>query len=197
MMARICWLGGLVRTIVTVGGVTLALASGALAGPISDKAAEAENLIAAGDAAGSLAAFDAATDAFWNALPLQFRVATFADNVTAFGKYTPRADSAFHSGDTAQIYLEPVGYGFAADGDGFRVSFGAGLEIRKGDVILGKTDNIGTFGWQGRAKSHEVHAAVSVALPKLSPGDYQLVLTLNDATSGKSATTTLAFAIAE
>jgi hypothetical protein len=196
MMAGICRLRRLARVIATVG-VTLAFATGALAGPISDKAAEAENLIAASDAAGSLAAFEAATDAFWDASPLQFRVATLADDVTAFGKYTPRSDSAFHSGDTLQIYLEPVGYGFAADGDGFRVSFSAGLEIRKGNVILGKTDDLGTFGWQGRTKSHEVHAAVSVALPSLSPGDYQLVLTLNDATSGKSATTTLAFAIAE
>jgi hypothetical protein len=197
MMAGLCRLGTLVRAIVAAGGIALAMASGAFAGPIGDKAVEAEALIASGNAAGSLAAFDAATDAFWAASPLQFRVATFADTITAFGKYAPRASSAFHAGDTVQIYLEPVGYGFAADGDGISVSFSAGVEIRKGDVILGKTDNLGTFGWKGRTKSREVHGAVSVGLPSLGPGDYQLLLTLNDAASGKSATTTLPFTIAE
>jgi hypothetical protein len=182
---------------VAASGIALATASGALAGPIGDKATEAEHLIAAGDAAGSLAAFDAATEAFWTASPLQFRAALFADNVTAFGKYEPRANNTFHAGDTLQVYLEPVGYGFATDGDGYRASFSAGIEIRKGDLILGKTDDLGMFGWQGRTKSREVHAAVSVGLPSLSPGDYQLLLTLNDATSGKSATTTLPFTVAK
>jgi hypothetical protein len=197
MMAGICRLGTFARAMVAASGIALATASGALAGPIGDKATEAENLIAAGDAAGSLAAFDAATEAYWAASPLQFRAALFADNVTAFGKYEARANNTFRAGDTLQIYLEPVGYGFATDGDGFRVSFSAGIEIRKGDVILGKTDDLGTFGWQGRTKSREVHAAVSVGLPSLSPGDYQLLLTLNDPTSGKSATTTLPFTVAE
>ena len=197
MMGGICRLGTLARAMVAAGSIVLAAASGAIAGPIGDKAAETENLITSGDAAGSLAAFDAATDAFWTASPLQFRAALFADNVTAFGKYEPRASSTFHAGDTMQIYLEPVGYGFAADGAGYRVSFSAGIEIRKGDLILGKTDDLGTFGWQGRTKSHEVHAAVSVGLPSLGPGDYQLLVTLSDTTSGKSATTTLPFTVAD
>jgi hypothetical protein len=42
-----------------------------------------------------------------------------------------------------------------------------------------------------------VHAAIGVALPDLKPGDYQLLLTLNDAASGKSATATLAFSVVE
>lgn len=197
MIAGICRLGTLARGIVAASGIAFATVSGALAGPIGDKATEAENMIAAGDAAGSLAAFDAATDAYWAASPLQFRVALFADSIIAFGKYAPRTDSTFHAGDTVQIYLEPVGYSFATDGDGSRVSFSAGIEIRKGDVILGKTEDLGTFGWQGRTKSREVHAAVSVGLPSLGPGDYQLLLTINDMASGKSATTTLPFSVAE
>ena len=197
MMAGICRLGTLARAMIAASSIAVAAASGALAGPIGDKAGEAENLITSGDAAGSLAAFDAATDAFWAASPLQVRAALFADKVTAFGKYEPRASGPFHAGDTAQVYLEPVGYGFAADGGGTSVSFSAGVEIRKGDVILGKTDDLGTFGWQGRTKSREVHAAVSVTLPSLSPGDYQLLVTLNDTNSGKSATTTLPFTVAQ
>ena len=41
----------------------------------------------------------------------------------------------------------------------------------------------------------EVHATVKLPLPKLKPGDYQLLMTLRDQGSPKTATTTLAFSI--
>jgi len=178
-------------------GLIFGLTGGALAGPIADQASTVEKLLASGDGAGALKAFDAAEDAFWTASPLQFRVAVFADAVKSFADYQPRANSAFHAGETVTIYLEPVGYGFASDGDLYRVSFNSGVEIHKGDVILGKTDDLGALGWQGREKSHEVHVAITLTLPNLKPADYQLLLTLNDQTSGKSATTTLPFSIVE
>ena len=91
-----------------------------------------------------------------------------------------------------------MGYGFATEGDGFRVTYGTGIEIRTpGGLILGKTDDFGKLTWTGRTKSHEVQAAVSVTLPALKPGDYLLLLTLTDEASAKSATTTLPFTIAE
>jgi hypothetical protein len=179
-------------------GAALALASAAHAGPVADNATDAEAKAAVGDGAGAVAAFDAAEDAFFDAAPLTFRVATFADGVTGFGKYTPHAE-AFKAGDTATVYLEPVGYGFTRDGDGYRVGYGTALEIRTpGGLILGKTDDFGTLTWNGRSKSHEVQAVVSVTLPTaLKPGDYQLLLTLKDEASAKSATATLPFTIAE
>jgi hypothetical protein len=182
----------------TAGGAAMALASAAFAGPIVDSATDAETRAAAGDGAGAVAAFDAAADAFFDAAPLTFRVATFADNVAGFGKYASHA-GAFHAGDTATVYLEPVGYGFTRDGDDFRVGYGTALEIRTpGGLILGKTDDFGTLSWSGRAKSHEVQAVVSITLPTvLKPGDYELLLTLKDAASAKSATATLPFTIAE
>lgn len=180
-------------------GATLALASAAQAGPIADNAADAETRAAAGDGAGAVAAFDAAADAFFDAAPLTFRVATFAADVTGFGKYTPLADAAFHAGGAVTVYLEPVGYGFTRDGDGYRVSYGTALEIRTpGGLVLGKTDDFGTLSWSGRGKSHEVQAVLNVTLPTaLKPGDYELLLTLKDEASAKSATATLPFTIAE
>lgn len=188
----------LCRTAIAAGCFVGLAALPALAGPITDDATKAEQAIGAGDAAGAIAAFDQATDAFWDAAPLAFRVATFADNVTGFGKYTPRGDATFHAGDAATIYLEPVGYGFAADGDNFRVSYATGIEIRTpGGLILGKTDDFGTADWSGRTKSHEVQAVVNVTLPTaLPPGSYLLLLTLKDAATAKSATVTLPFTIA-
>ncbi len=174
------------------------LATGAFAGEAADKAAEAERLAMAGQAAEAVAAFDAASDALWRGLPLTFRVALFADNVSAYGKYDPRATSEFKSGEAVTIYLEPVGYGFASSGTTNTVAFGTAIEIRTpGGLILGKTDDLEKLTWTGRAKSREVHAAINLALPTLKPGAYELVLTLTDAASAKTATTTLPFTIVE
>jgi hypothetical protein len=172
--------------------------TGAFAGPVADKAAEAESLLSAGDAAGALDAFDAAADAFFAASPLQFRVALFADGVIGYGQYQPRPEAPFHSAETVTIYLEPVGYGFVADGDRQKVSFTTGLEIRTpGGLILARTDDFGRLEWAGRAKDRSIHTEVSVTLPELKAGAYELRLTLTDAATDKSATATLPFTIVE
>ena len=137
MLAGIYRVNQLGRATVIAAGLALTFGGGAIAGPVADHATEAEQQAAAGDGTAAITAFDAAVDAFWQAEPLTFRVARFADQITGFGMYTPRADGPFHVGDTVNIYLEPVGYGFAADGDGFRVSYGTGIEIRTpGGLIL-------------------------------------------------------------
>jgi hypothetical protein len=179
-------------------GVALMTVSSAMAGAIVDNATDAEQQAAAGNGAAAVSAFDAATDAFFDAVPLTLRVATFAAAVTGFGNYTVHT-GPFHASDTAKVYLEPVGYGFARDGDGYRVSYGTALEIRTpGGLILGKTDDFGMLTWTGGTRSHEVQAVLSVTLPaELKPGSYEMLVTLKDATSGKTATATLPFDIAE
>ena len=170
----------------------------AAAGPIADKAAESESLLASGKAPEALAAFDQATDAFWEASPLQFRDILFADAVTGYGHYTPHQGATFKAGDTAVIYFEPVGYGFETAGDGTRLAFSTGLEIKTpGGLILAKTDNLADLAWTGATKTHEFYGSLSVALPaNLKPGNYQLILTITDTVSKKTASTTLLFDIA-
>jgi hypothetical protein len=176
----------------------LALASAAVAGPAADRAAEAEALLGQGDAAGALGAFDGAVDAFWGAMPLQIRTAVFAESASAYGKYEPLSGATFHPGDSVTVYLEPAGYGFVSAGGLYRVAFETALEIRTpGGLVLGKSDDFGKLVWSGRAKSREVQLAVSVALPDLKPGKYELALTLTDDATGKSATATMPFAVAE
>ena len=63
--------------------------------------------------------------------------------------------------------------------------------------MLGKTDDFGKVEWQGQSKDRSIDTAVSVALPQLKPGSYELLLTLTDAATTKSATATLPFTIAE
>ena len=171
----------------------------AAAGDVTDQAAEAENLLAAGKADEAEAAFGKAFAAFWTASTLQFHVALFADSVAGFGKYQPRAaDQPFKPGDNLLVYLEPINYGFTADGDLFRVALTADIEIRTpGGLTLAKAGDFGRMEWSGRAKTHEVHATISFPVPDLKPGDYQLLVTVHDQGSPKTATLTFPFAVAK
>lgn len=170
----------------------------AAAGPIADSAGQAESLLAADKPADALAAFDQATDAFWQASPLQFRKILFADAVTGYGHYTSHAGSTFKAGDTPVIYFEPVGYGFGTSGDDTQIGFTTGLEIKTpGGLILAKTNNLADLTWTGAARTHEFYGSLSLALPgNLKPGSYQLILTVTDTVSKKTASATLAFDIA-
>jgi len=168
------------------------------AGDIADKAALAERLVERGYPEAALAAFDKSVDAFWAATPLQLRVIAFADSVAVYGSYVPRADTTFRNGDTLRVYFEPVGYGFATDGDGVRAEIAVDVEIRTpGGLILGKAKDFAKLGWTGMRPMHEVQATVETRLPFLKPGEYLLLMTLRDANSSKSKDVSLPFTVAE
>ena len=112
------------------GGLLLASAGVASAGPVSDAAAQAESLLGTGKSADALTAFDRVTDAVWAALPFQFRNILLVDQVSGYGRYQPHQGSTYKAGDKPIIYFEPVGYGFG-DADGLsRIGIKTGLEIR-------------------------------------------------------------------
>ena len=174
------------------------IVSEAAAGAISQHAADADVLIQQNRPAEALAAFERASEALWRALPLHFRTAAFARSVGGFGQYEPRRDTRFRAGETATVYLEPVGYGFAVNGVSFRMELGTRVEIRTVDgLILAISDDFGGLTWEGRSPSHQVHASVAVTLPVLKPGDYVLRLTLTDGVSHELTTVALPFAIVE
>lgn len=202
-------LGGSWMTIMSAGRragfAALAMAAALAVAPTAaraddsaDWAAVAEGLLAGGDAGEALAAFDKSAAAFWAASPLQLRVAVFADKVDGYGRYTPRADPTFKPGDTLTVYLEPFGFGFLPTGDGFRAAIATDVEIRTpGGLILASATDFGRLEWRGRTMMHEVHATVALPLPELKPGDYQLLMTLRDEGSAKTATATLPFTVGE
>ena len=130
--------------------------------------------------------------AFWASSPLQFRTAVFADAVTGFGQYEPRA-AMFNPGERATVYLAPFGYGFAEAARVGRCC--TDVEIRTpGGLILAKTDDFGELDWQGLAKSHEVPPSASPC-----PSSSRATTSSSDAPrpdSPKTATTTLPFSVA-
>ena len=69
----------ILRPAAVVGAVWCAAASSqAVAGPIGQHAVDADVLIQQGKSGEALDAFERASEAFWQALPLQCRTATFA-----------------------------------------------------------------------------------------------------------------------
>ena len=141
-------------------------------------------------------ALDAAVDTFWSAAPLVIHSVAFAteggDSVTS----DPSAVRPLRSGERATILLEPLGYGFAKEGDKYRIVLTTGIEIlTPGGLILAKTDDFAHLEWSGPVKNRSFTARVSVELPKLKPGNYEILLTLTDQTSDKSATATLPFEV--
>jgi len=170
----------------------------ASAGPVADDAARAETLLSEGKAQDALAAFDQATDAFWSASPLTFRTAIFADKIQSFGDYFPRATAPFKAGDVALVYLEPVGFGWAQDGDGYKASLETDIELRStGGLILGKAEKFGHIDRTSREKIRELNLAVRLPLPALKAGDYELMVTVRDLVSGKSGTLSLPLTLSE
>ncbi len=175
----------------------LAGAAAATAGEIADAAQRAETQLGAGSAAEALESFDVATDAFWRALPLSFRRTLIVDSAEGYGRYKLRPERPFHPGDTMLIYLEPVGYGWLAEGSAFRVRLVADLEIRTGSgLILATAHDFATVEQAARARSREFQATIGLTLPNLKPDDYELHLTFRDAATGKKAEVTLPFAVA-
>jgi hypothetical protein len=170
----------------------------ALAGPVEDNAARAETLLAEGKAQDAVAAFDQATDAFWNASPLTFRTAVLADRIQSYGDYLPRSAAPFKAGDAALVYLEPIGFGWAAEGDGFKARLETDVEIRStGGLIMGKAAKFGSVERTSREKIRELNLSVRLPLPALKPGDYELMLTVRDLVSGKSGTVSLPLTLGE
>lgn len=190
MTLRVSRLGAVLMT-------SAMLAGPAAAGPLADNAAKAEAMLASGDTTQAVTAFEAATDAFWAGLPFVLKTAVFADSVEGYARYTPKDGTVFRSGDTATVYLEPIGYEYTKDGDLYRAAFSTTLQIRTpGGLILATSDDFGDLVWEGRTPSREVPLTVSVALPELKAGDYELELTLTDEASDEMATAVFSFSVA-
>ena len=170
-------------------GVALVMSGAtAFAGEVASQASAAETLLTEGKLPEAIGALDASIEAFWTAAPLSFRKALFVDEATGFGEYEPRASAIFAPQSELKIYAEPVGFGWK-DVDGReKIAFRTAIEIRsqKG-LILAKSSSPAVLEKVSRSKSRDFHITVTFQLPQLKPGAYELILTVTDEATGKSA----------
>jgi hypothetical protein len=181
-----------------MAGVMLTATPSAAAGEITEKAAEAETLLQSGEAGPAFDALGTAVDAFWKVAPLTIREAYFLAAGDGDGRPIPRPDGPFRSGERARVLLEPLGYGFTEDSGIFRIALTTGIEIRTpGGLILAKSEDFGRLEWAGPGRNRNFTGRIGIDLPELKPGDYELLVTLGDQASQKTASVALPFSIGE
>lgn len=168
--------------------LVLAVVPPAAAGDVADLAREAEGLLAADEPATAFDAMDAAVDAFWRAAPL----------IIVDARFDPEDDSAtFAPAARVGIHLRPLGYGFDEIDGNFRISLDTDVEIRSpGGLILAKSEDFTKLEWTGPARNRAFTGRISIDMPDLKPGNYELRLTINDTATQKTANITLPFSVA-
>lgn len=168
-------------------------------GEAADQALKAEQLIFIGRRAEAWTAIEEAIDALWAAAPLAIRTAQIAESVEGYGRYQPRAEGPFASGERLTAYIEPAGFGWIEEGGESRVRLAVDLEIRGGQgIILAAEPDFAVIEETARSRIHELQATIEITLPTLDPGPYELRLTFRDASpKGGQATAVLPFEIGD
>ena len=173
----------------------------AFAGPVADKAAEIEALMAADDSAGAGAAAADLYGQVWDAATgISFReVVLVTEPAAGVGVYNVRADDKYKIGEPVIIYAEPYGYGFGAPGEGlFSIGFTVDLKVMtESGEVLGELPDLTNLDLQSRVRNYEFQANLTYTLDGITPGKYVLQTTLRDKNSGKTGSFDTAIEIVE
>jgi hypothetical protein len=170
----------------------------AVAGPIVDRAAEAESRLAEGRAVEALASVEAAFNEVWDKAPLGFSEALFVTGKPAgFGIYDARPSNVFRPGEAMLVYAEPFGYGYGREGEDFTIAFDADFELRtaKGQILHAQ-EGFAVLDMTSRRRNKEFQIFITYAFEGLKPGDYVLVTALRDRNSEKKGRFELPFTVA-
>jgi hypothetical protein len=177
----------------------MATVATASAGEVADNAAKAEAALASGDVDGALAAWDAAQESLWNALPFTVRNVQFVNSAEAIGIYDARKDNVFKQGEKLLFYMEPLGYKFGNDGLGnyaINLSFDVELLAESGETVFKQTD-FSAIKLASRKKNREMFAKFDLSIDGAPVGKYTAKLTVRDKNGDGSAPITMPFEIVQ
>ncbi len=168
----------------------LLLSSAAMAGPVTDKAAEIETLLEASDSGGAVAAARDLLGIVWStSQEIGFDATVLVSEPAAgYGIYNPRVDEKFKAGEPVIIYAEPFGFEYGAPGDGLNsIGFFVDLKVTNSETseVLGDVQNVTELDLTSRYKNREFQANLTYNLDGLPPGKYILLTTLRDKNSAK------------
>lgn len=168
---------------------SLALAAPLAAGPLADKAAEIEALIAAANFDAALTAARALTADVWDSSKgIGFTAALLvAEPSKGYGIYNPRADTKYQTGAPVILYVEPYGFAYGAPGDGlFAVGFFVDLKVMsEAGVLLADLPGLTEMNIVSRHPLREFQDSITYNLGGIKPGRYVLQTTLRDKNSAK------------
>lgn len=180
--------------------IFLALSTPLAAGPLVDKATEAEDLLRNGDPGGALMRMEEGVELAWDIGPLLIEKVLYVDAASGYGQYTERSEgSVFRPDEKLVIYVEPAGYGYGQLAIGlFEFGFHVDVEVAKssGEVVVAKQDLM-SISQSARAKAKEFYLKLTLTFPGMAVGTYDLYLRLRDQNSKKYAVFHLPLTIAE
>lgn len=185
------------RTMATSALLVFFGAAPVIAGPVADAAAKAEELLAAKDHAGAIAALDGAIAGILKDAPLTIRNALFVDRATGYGAYVERESAVFKSGEPIVIYVEPMAFAFGKNDLGakeFSLIADFVLQDDKGETLFAKDDFVSVV-QPVRYDNREVHFTLTLDLTGLPEGQFVGKFRVRDSHSDKSALFELPFEI--
>lgn len=161
----------------------------AAAGPLTDKAAEVESLLSAGDDLGAIAAARALFGSAWDAttgLSIGETV-LLAEPASGYGIYNPRPSDTYKLGEPVLIYAEPMGFGYGSPGEGlYSIGFFVDLKVMtEMGELLADLQNVTELDLTSRYPNREFQANLTYNLDGITPGRYILQTTLRDKNSAK------------
>ncbi|HEX2255926.1 MAG TPA: hypothetical protein VHG92_04340 [Afifellaceae bacterium] len=182
-----------------LAAATIHFAAGAaVAGPVVEAAERAEELADAGEPVRALEALDEAVAVVWQQAPLGLRTWAIVDEVGGYGIYDPREEAVFRPGETMRVYLEPVGFVYASQGDMHEVGLSADLAIEtpRGQIIVEAKD-LFSMAWQSRNRIRELPVTFAFRVPELVPDEYRATFTVRDRNSEKTGEFSVPFRVGE
>ena len=185
------------RILTMAAAASIALGQPGQANDLADLAAKTTSMIEAGKPSEALKHAIKLRDIAWDAAPIGFTASMFIDGTaSAYGQYTPRANSVFSADQPITVYAEPVGYGYGRNGEDYLIDLDADIELHTpGGQILVRQESFSRFSGRARQKIREFQISFSLTLTGLSAGDYLLVTKLKDAHSEKTGSFSLPFSI--
>lgn len=161
-------------------------------GPLTDKAAEVETLLSAGDDKGAIAAARDLFGAAWDATTSLAigETVLLAEPASGYGIYNPRPTESYKLGEPVLIYAEPMGFGYGSPGQAlYSIGFFVDLKVMtEMGEILADLQNLTELDLISRYPNREFQANLTYNLEGIAPGRYILQTTLRDKNSAKIGT---------
>lgn len=169
-----------------------ALALPAVAGTVTEKAAEIETLMAVPDSKGAIDAANALLATVWDSMAEIgiHQTVLVTEPAAGFGIYNPRANEKYKVGEPIMIYAEPFGFGYGAAGEGlYSIAFAVDLKVMtEAGEVLGEMPDLASLELTTRYQNREFQANLTYTLDGVPPGRYVLETTLRDKNSTKIGT---------
>ena len=186
------------RKFILATGIGISLLQSALAGPLVDKARDAEAALGEGKSNEAVLLMREALAEAWKAAPFSIDKALFVQRPPGgFGVYEPKPNAVFAQGEALLLYIEPIGLTWKLEDGLYLSDIAVDFELLAPDgrILAGKRD-FGEVKFASHAFNTEYMAKITLTLTGAPKANYVLLVTLRDQfNNDQSASVQLPFEI--